>query len=87
VERGESGSGSGNRGGEGSGSGSGEDSGSGGGGSGSGDSGAGGAGDADCVRRTSDGLPITGLELGLIVGCALMLLGLGVGLRRLSTVR
>lgn len=40
---------------------------------------------ANDVRRGSDGLPITGLELGLILGTALLLMGLGVGLRRLAT--
>ena len=67
------GAGSDTGGGEGSGSGSGAGSGSGGGGS-----------DERCVRAAGDGLPITGLELGLIGGTALLLLGFGVALRRLA---
>jgi RNA polymerase sigma factor (sigma-70 family) len=43
-----------------------------------------GSGSDDCARTTRDGLPITGLELGLICGCALLLLGLGLTLRRVA---
>jgi RNA polymerase sigma factor (sigma-70 family) len=78
-----SGSGNGSGNGNGSGSGSGNDSGNGN-GSDSGDGDGSGSG-GDCQRTTRDGLPITGLEIGLILGCALLLLGLGVGLRRLTT--
>jgi RNA polymerase sigma factor (sigma-70 family) len=95
-----SGSGSGNGSGSGSGSGSGNGSGNGsgsgsGGGSGSGNGSGSASGSANgsasgqgsgsgCTRTTRDGLPITGLELGLLSGSALLLLALGFGLRRLS---
>ena len=97
---GDEGSGSGSGGGSGSGSGgsggsdegSSGDGGSGNGGDeGSGSASGGGSGSGSgqgsgCERVGADGLPITGLQLGLLGGTALMLLGLGFGLRRIASV-
>jgi RNA polymerase sigma factor (sigma-70 family) len=88
-EEGGSGSGDGSGSGSGSGdSGSGSDgSGNGGDESGSGSGGGSGSGQgSNCERVTASGLPITGLQLGLLAGTALMLLGLGLGLRRIARV-
>ena len=80
------GSGAGSGSGSGSGSGNGDSEGSGSGSGGGSGQGSGASSGSGCENVSADGLPITGLQLGLLGGTALLLLGLGFGLRRVARV-